>query len=79
VKTLVFVLILALGCWFLYAWLKKQSTPERIQQDPMVRYSTSLQQDVQRAEAARDKANAAIQQEVQSAQKSTQPEETPAQ
>jgi hypothetical protein len=75
VKTLVFFVILAVGCWFLYGWLKKMSTPQKIQQDPMVRYSTSLKNDVQRAEEARDKANAAIRQEVQSAQ----PPETPAQ
>ena len=74
-KTLIFLMMLAVGCWCLYGWLKKQSTPEKIQQDPMVRYTTALHEDVKRAEAARDKANAAIRQEAQSAQ----PAETPAQ
>ena len=74
-KTFIFLVLLGAGCWFLYGWLKKQSTPEKIQQDPMVRYTTTLQNDVKKAESARDKANAAIQREVQSAP----PEESPAQ
>ena len=74
-KTLIFLVLLAVSSWLLYGWLKKQSTPEKIQQDPMVRYTNSLREDVKRAEAARDKANAAIKQETQSAQ----PPETPAQ
>ena len=67
-KTLIFIVILAVGCWFLYGWLKTQSAPEKIQQDPMVRYTTSLQNDVKKAEAA-------IRKEVRSAQ----PTEAPAQ
>jgi hypothetical protein len=63
VKAIIFALILAAGCWFLYGWLKKQSTPEKIHQDPMVRYAASLREDVKKAEAARDKANAAVRQE----------------
>lgn len=73
-KTLIFLVILAVGCWFLYGWLKKQSTPEKIQQDPMVRYTTSLQNDVKKAESARDKANAAVRREAQSAQPAETPE-----
>ena|GEM_PF-5616311 len=72
-KTLIFIVILAVGCWFLYGWLKTQSAPEKIQQDPMVRYTTSLQNDVKKAESARDQANAAIRKEVQSAQPTEAP------
>ena len=74
-RNLFLIVLMGIGCWCLYGWLKKQSTPEKIRQDPMVRYTTSLQHDVKKAEEVRDKANAAVQHEVQSAQ----PAETPAQ
>ncbi|MCX5796265.1 MAG: hypothetical protein NTY77_12290 [Elusimicrobia bacterium] len=74
-KAIIFFLILAGGCWLLWGWLKKQSTPEKIQQDPLVHYTATLQNDVKKAESARDKANAAVQREAQSAQPAETPEQ----
>jgi len=73
-KVFLFLVLLGAGCWFLHSWLKRHSTPEKLRQDPLVHYADNLSNDVKKAEAARDKANAAVRQEAQSAQ----PAETPA-
>ena len=65
-RTFLILMMFAVGCWFLYDWVRKSSTPEKIQQGPMVRYTTALHNDIQQAKAARAQADAAVHQAEQS-------------
>ena len=79
-KTLLFLIAVAASGWLLYGWLHKQSTPDKIRQDPLVRHTKSLQADVRKAERARDQATTSINRAVQAVQRAaaTTPADSPA-
>ncbi|MFA6003565.1 MAG: hypothetical protein WC881_05805 [Elusimicrobiota bacterium] len=61
-KMAIFLILVLAGGGLLYVWLSRQSTPDRIQQDPMVKYTNSLQSDVRKAQEAQAQANEAVRQ-----------------
>lgn len=58
-KIILFLLLLA-GWWFFYKWLQRESTPEKLRESTMVKYTDNLQIAVKKAEVAKDKADEAI-------------------
>ena len=54
-KRLILLLILLAAGWYAYGKLKERATPEAIRQSEPVKYVTSLQSDVRKAEQAAQK------------------------